>query len=62
MADLWTPISLMFAGAGLALSGFALGQLVERRRWMAWITPKRAAASVTYAADGAVTYREGGDA
>lgn len=40
MADLWTPISLMFAGAGLALSGFAIGQLVERSRWMAWIRPK----------------------
>lgn len=41
MADLWTPISLMFTGAGLALSGFAIGQLVERRRWMAWVRPKK---------------------
>lgn len=50
----------LFGGAALALGGFALGQLAERRRWMAWISPK--AASVTYRADGAVTYREASDA
>lgn len=41
MADLLILISLMFAGAALALSGFALGQSVERRRWMAWVRPKK---------------------
>lgn len=90
MADLLIAISMMFAGAALALGGFALGQSVERRRWLEWVRPKpklesglrffgadgrllaedvvkevwpkRADASVTYAADGAVTYREARDA
>lgn len=62
MADLLIALSLMFAGAALALGGFALGQSVERRRWLEWTRPKRVAASVTYSADGAVTYRERRDA
>lgn len=43
MADLLIAISLMFAGAALALGGFALGQSVERRRWLEWTRPKSAA-------------------
>ena len=43
MADLLIALSLMFAGAALALGGFALGQSVERRRWLEWTRPKSAA-------------------
>lgn len=46
MADLLILISLMFAGAALALAGFAIGQLAERRRWMAWVKPRRETADV----------------
>lgn len=42
MADVMIPISLMFAGAALALGGFAIGQSVERRRWLEWTRPKSA--------------------
>lgn len=41
MADLLMALSLMFAGAALALGGFALGQSVERRRWLEWTRPRR---------------------
>lgn len=41
MADLLIAISMMFAGAALALGGFALGQSVERRRWLQWTRPKK---------------------
>ena len=52
----------LFGGAALALGGFALGQLAERRRWMEWIAPRQGGRSVTRHADGAVTYRESADA
>ena len=41
MADLLMALSMMFAGAALALGGFALGQSVERRRWLEWTRPRR---------------------
>lgn len=43
MLDPLILVSMMFAGAALGLGGFALGQSVERRRWLGWISPRPSA-------------------